>query len=111
MATVELKKNGYYLAKWYTQDGSRQSMMTSHRDHEGAIKEANYLEAKAKFWEAANDGIFSFIAEMCFSPDYCHQNFPMKAHISLVEFRRLLREAAIEFKKPSQWRDKKKSTE
>jgi hypothetical protein len=81
--------------------------MTGHRDFEGALKEANHLEATARFWEAANDGVFSFMAELGFSPDYAHANFSHKGHIPLPEFRKLLREAQIEFKRPSQWRDAK----
>lgn len=107
MATIERKKSGFYLAKWVAGDGSRQSTMTGHRDFEGALQEANQIEAKARFWESANNGVFSFMAELGFSPDYTHANFTHKGHISLSEFRKLLREAKIEFKKPSKWRDAK----
>lgn len=81
--------------------------MTGHRDFEGAMKEANRLEARARFWEAANEGIFSFMAELGFSPDYCHANFSHKGHLPVAEFRKLLREAAIEFKRQKNWRDGK----
>jgi hypothetical protein len=81
--------------------------MTGYRDYEGALKEANRLEATARFWEAANEGIFSFMAELGFSPYYAHANFSHKGHIPLPEFRKLIREAQIEFKRPSQWRDAK----
>jgi hypothetical protein len=107
MATIERKKNGFWLAKWVAGDGSRQSSMTGYRDFEGALKEANRLEATARFWEAANEGIFSFMAELGFSPDYAHANFSHKGHLPISDFRKLLREAQIEFKKPSQWRDAK----
>lgn len=81
--------------------------MTGNRDFEGAMKQANRLEAISRFWELANEGIFSFMAEIGFSPDYAHANFSHKGHLPLSDFRKLLREAQIGFKKPSQWRDAK----
>jgi hypothetical protein len=107
MANTQREKSGFYRARWSAGDGSQQSTMTGHRDFEGALKEANRLEAVARFWEAANEGIFTFMAELGFSPDYAHENFTHKGHVALPEFRRLLRDAKIEFKRPSQWRDAK----
>lgn len=107
MPSIEQKKSGFYRAQWYTSDGVRASKMTSCRDYESAMKEANRMEAVVRFWEAANNGIFSFMAEVGFSPDYAHANFTHKGHMSLPVFRKLMREAKIEFLRPSQWRDAK----
>lgn len=107
MATIERQKNGYYLAKWFAQDGSRKSEMTTTREFERALKQGNNLEAKSKFWELADDGSWTFFAGLGFSPDYCHANFSHKAHLPLAEFKRLLREAAIEFQPSNKWRDRK----
>lgn len=71
------------------------------------MKEANHLEARSRFWELANSGVFSFIAGLGFSPDYCHANFSHKGHLPVSEFRKLLRDAQIEFKRPKLWRDEK----
>jgi len=107
MASIERQKSGFYLARWRSKDGDQQFTMTGHRDFEGALKEANQLEATARFWECANSGVFSFMAELGFSPDYAHYNFSHKGHLKLSDFRRLMRDAKIEFKKPSQWKDAK----
>jgi hypothetical protein len=105
MATVEPKQSGFYLGKWYTEGGKRMSKIIYATDKVRALAEANRLEAICRFWEAANAGIFTFMAQIGFSPNYTHYNFTHKAYIPVVEFRKLLREAEIEFLKPSQWRD------
>lgn len=110
MATIERKQSGFWLAKWCLDNGSRISKMTNHRDVEGALKQANHFEAVSRFWEAANSGAISFLAEMGFSPDFCHQTFPMKSHISMTDFRALLRDASITFKRPGEWRDGRNPT-
>ncbi len=108
MATIERKSNGYYLAKWFTRQGKRKSEMTTTRNLERAVEQANHMEAVDRFWEDADDGVFSFYAELGFSPDYCHRCFTHKGHIRVAEFRKLLREAQIQFKRPGLWRDRKK---
>lgn len=108
MATVERKKNGYYLAKWYAKSGERATAMTTTRQFERALKQANHFEAEARFWELADDGIWSFFAGLQFSPDFCHQNFTHRAHVTRAEFKKLLREAKVEFSPAKQWRDRKK---
>lgn len=107
MATIERKKNGFYLAKWKQGDGKMKSEMTTSRDFRKALKEANRMEAESKFWEMADDGSWSLLAGMGFSPDYCHANFSHKAHIPVADFRKLLREAAIDFLPSNKWRDRK----
>jgi hypothetical protein len=105
MASIDKKKNGFYRAQWLDGKGSKRSQMTAHTDPEAALKEANHLEAVCRFWEAANDGVLDFMAQIGFSPQYAHANFTHKAHLSLTEFRKLIRESGIEFQKPSQWKD------
>ncbi|MBK1835029.1 hypothetical protein [Roseibacillus ishigakijimensis] len=81
--------------------------MTTSRNFEKALQQANRLEAEARFWELADEGIWSFFAGMNFSPDFCHRHFTHRAHLPLAQFKKLLREAKIEFVRPAQQRDRK----
>ncbi|MDP0492529.1 MAG: hypothetical protein Q7Q71_15895 [Verrucomicrobiota bacterium JB023] len=71
------------------------------------LKQTNRSEAEARFWELADDGIWSFFAGLQFSPAFCHRHFTHRAHLPLADFRKLLREAKIEFVRPAQQRDRK----
>ena len=106
MAQLQRLPRGTLQAVWRNHDGQRVTMDTGENIEERAWKVAAELEAKARFWEDHQAGVWQRLADAAFSPRYLHTVFIGRSHIIFPRFRALLREAEVKLQPPARWRDR-----
>jgi len=108
MATVIHKSAGSFYARWYRRNGTLHEEATGIYEREAALLEANRREARERFWEENEAGVWAALAALDLSPRFCHKVFTHRAHITFSAFRALLQTAQIKFAAPGRWRDRVK---
>lgn len=99
-------KTGRFSAVWTDANGRQRERCTGEVIERLAWPKAAEFEAESRFWEDHAAGMWTRLADACFSPRYLHAVFIGRAHIIFPRFRALLREAEVKIQAPAKWRDR-----